>query len=349
MAIDLKSRFRPLHKLLITGAWAFIILSLVKLAMVVGIKIDDPEGITRLYSAFSGSELLTTFGLNYTDESGLIHALTQIVAVMLAASVTMVNPKTVRRLKFRKIAHGALCIWAGWWATNLIALAGQSPELGTLLQAGLLSGMFGCTAYRAGNGCMGQKKKLAEQANPSNPVLSMIEKVVDELEEAIEEPSAPINCDDDGPFDYTDPDQPEAKPEFKPSTPTGAFFAAIAPEPLPEVEEFEVEVTIEQPPAKPSILTRIISRVRFGKRKVQEHVNRENFAKIGHKAKDAAHHGHDFVVHKGGKFARRAKPVAQTAYRETCNAWRKTIDALKESESMKTNEVPNDSSTNQVA
>ena len=49
MLAHVRTLFQPFHKLLIAGAWFFIIFSLLRLAWAIGVKLDDPEGSTKLY------------------------------------------------------------------------------------------------------------------------------------------------------------------------------------------------------------------------------------------------------------------------------------------------------------
>lgn len=310
------ARLRPVHKLLITGAWFFIIVSLLNVAWAVGMLVEgSPESVT-LYSSQNGADTFEAWGLTYTGTSGLVHALAQILAIMVAASASTLKPRTKRLFKWRRAGHFALAVWAGWWAVNMFALASFEGSIYAMLLASFTTVLFGCTGYRTVHAWCTQR-------------CQNIESIPEDDEPAIK-PSPVEPVTDLAPLKYS-------------PSPTHAFFAAIAPPPPPVAEKFKVEITVSsETEAKPSIFTKFLQRLRGGQAKVRQHVNRENIAHFKDKANHAAHQGHAFVKRNAGRFARharRAKPVAQTAIREAKHAWRKTLDSLKKAEQMKTNDV----------
>ena len=72
MLAQVRTLFQPFHKLLVAGAWFFIIFSLLRLAWALGVKLDSPEGITMLYYTVIGDEVYDAWGLTYSGTTGLI-------------------------------------------------------------------------------------------------------------------------------------------------------------------------------------------------------------------------------------------------------------------------------------
>jgi hypothetical protein len=135
---------RGLHRFTIGAAWFFILVSLAHLAWVIGVKWSNPAGLVTLYQTSVGDEVYRAWGLAYAGMLGLLLALAQATAV-IAATVLSVLPWR----RGRRIGHIALVIWSGWWAGNLFALAAVDHQIDSVLQASLLTLLFGCTIYRA--------------------------------------------------------------------------------------------------------------------------------------------------------------------------------------------------------
>lgn len=135
---------KPLPGLAVGGAWLFILFSLAHLAWVVGVKWGDPAGVTALYQTAVGEEVYRAWGLAYTGTFGVLLALAEAAAVVVAAVMTLrARPKT------RRIGHLVLITWSALWALNLIRLAGLDLQLDTTCQAMIMTLLFGCTVYRA--------------------------------------------------------------------------------------------------------------------------------------------------------------------------------------------------------
>lgn len=309
----LRKPFKPVHKLLIAGAWFFVVASLLHLAWAVGMLLDgSPTTTVKLYHTIVGGVSHDAWGLTYTGGGGLAHALAQTLVVLAAATMSTFSAKGPRRLKLKRIGHGILTIWAAWWAFGLIRLAGIDGQIDSALQASFMTALFGCTAYRAARGSI----------RPSGTDGGS---------------SKPIRRPDFVPVEHNDPAAPSDEPgqssgDEGPSSPTGQFFAAIAPdrpktEPAPRRSKFRRA-------ARNRALR--LAKVRDW---TNEHINREQAARWRDKANDVAKRGHAFIVTNGRRVGRRAKPVAQTAWRESKNAWRKTIDALKDAEQMKSSDA----------
>ena len=166
MLAQVRTLFQPFHKLLITGAWFFIIVSLLHLSWAIGTKLDNPEGVTKLYSTVVGTQAYDAWGLTYTGEMGLVQAFMQAAIVIAAATATLLIPRGPRTVKLRRIGHSVLCVWSAWWAMNLIRLAGIDQQMGSFVQAAFVSGLFGCNGYRA---LCGWRKKAPGQPSETSP------------------------------------------------------------------------------------------------------------------------------------------------------------------------------------
>ena len=300
MLAHVRTLFQPFHKLLIAGAWFFIIFSLLRLAWAIGVKLDHPEGITKLYYIVMGNEVYDAWGLTYTGVTGLVQAFMQAAIVIAAATATLLSPRGPRTVKLRRIGHSVLCVWSAWWAMNLIRLAGIDQHMGSYVQAAFLSGLFGCNAYRA---LCGWCKQTPDQ-------------------------------------------QPDAPLPGEPVSHTQAFFVAIAPEPQEAAPEAAPETSLTDEDAetessaqttnKPSLFSRLGN---FWKEKVVPRFNKQQVEAWRDKANHVAHRGHVVVVKNARHIARRARPAAQTAYREAKNAWHKTVASLKETKTATSSHV----------
>ncbi|MCH7547375.1 MAG: hypothetical protein IID30_13325 [Planctomycetes bacterium] len=171
MLAHVRTLFQPFHKLLIAGAWFFIIFSLLRLAWAIGVKLDHPEGITKLYYIVMGNEVYDAWGLTYTGVTGLVQAFMQAAIVIAAATATLLSPRGPRTVKLRRIGHSVLCVWSAWWAMNLIRLAGIDQQMGSYVQAAFLSGLFGCNGYRAL--CGWRKQAPGQQSETSPPAIQV--------------------------------------------------------------------------------------------------------------------------------------------------------------------------------
>lgn len=196
MTSALKARFRPFHKLLVTGAWFFIIFSLLRLAWAIGVKLDHPEGITKLYYIVIGDEVYDAWGLTYTGVTGLVQAFMQASIVIAAATASLLSPRGPRTVKLRRIGHSVLCVWSAWWAMNLIRLAGIDPHSGSFVQAAFLSGLFGCNAYRALCGWRQQATGHRPDASPPAVQVSRTEALFVTIAPPEVAPAAPVTDED---------------------------------------------------------------------------------------------------------------------------------------------------------
>ena len=80
-AVRLMPLLKPNRRLLIGGAWLFIIFSLAHLAWVISIKWGDPAGLTTLYQTTVDGETYRAWGLAYSGTLGLLLAISQFVIV----------------------------------------------------------------------------------------------------------------------------------------------------------------------------------------------------------------------------------------------------------------------------
>jgi hypothetical protein len=296
MPVNLKARLQPVHKILITGAWFFVIVSLLNVALGAGMLAGNPSDPVRLYSSTVGGETFDAWGLTYSGAGGMVHAFSQILFVLIAATASMVRPTTPRRLKARRYGLIALTVWAGLWIINMLVMAGFDGTVISTTLAGMMSCLFGCTTYRtvslwSGTGVNGggTPRKATTPAPEKAPAPD----------------AAPPPAD------------APARPNG-PSSPTREFFAAIAPDPAPAAA-----------PASASPSRSGFAAFRFN---VGRHVNGEKLCRCAAQAGHSAKRGCDVVFTGARRFGRRARPVARTAWRESKNAWRKTLDALKDAE-----------------
>ncbi len=147
-------RFTPsrttLSRFAVGCAWFFIVVSLAHLLWVIGTNWGDPAGTTKLYHAIVDGHSYDAWGLTYTNTSGLLLAIAQLLVVSAAAAASALPWQ--RTWRFRRIGHGVLCAWAGLWALNLLWLASVDTQLDSFAQATLLCLLAGCTGYRAVKG-----------------------------------------------------------------------------------------------------------------------------------------------------------------------------------------------------
>ena len=175
MLAQVRTLFQPFHKLLVAGAWFFIIFSLLRLAWALGVKLDSPEGITMLYYTVIGDEVYDAWGLTYSGVTGLIQVFMQTAILVAAATVSLISPRGPRTQKLHRIGHSVLCIWSAWWAMNFIRLAGIDQQFGSYVQAAFVSGLFGCNGYRALCGWRNQAPDQQSDATPPSVQVSHTE------------------------------------------------------------------------------------------------------------------------------------------------------------------------------
>ena len=159
----LRMSLSPLHKLLNGGAWFFLTMSLLMMGWVVISKMADPSNTVALYSVTAQGQTYDAWGLTYPGVPGLIQAFFQIGIVLAAASATLLKPSGPRAIKCRRLGHTVLTLWAGWWAINLIRLAGMSEQVGTLAQSSFMTLLFAATGYRALSGWWSSTTETAQE------------------------------------------------------------------------------------------------------------------------------------------------------------------------------------------
>ncbi len=330
----IRNRLQPVHKLLISGAWFFVVISLLHLMWAAGMKMDNPDGIVTLYSTVVGQEVYDAWGLTYTGKMGLAQIFGQLLVVLAAVLASTTKSSQPVFQKARRIGHTVLVVWAGWWAANLLYLTNMDREFGSMLQASMMVGLTISTLYRAGcgwNGC----KAIAKSAPPVDPM--------DEL------PT----------------DAPVKKQPIHHERPTHAFFAAIAPkadanhEPGPMAAFKEDEGILgpddvctcndeTTPPEQRDRLGEfcLACRERAAKLngEVRKHMYAEKAAKVKARAVELkgkavelngkARRGGAVAVTKARSVAGRVKPVARTAWHEAGQAWKNTIAAMKQGETL---------------
>lgn len=143
------NRSTTVQKYAIGGAWFFIVASVLHLAWVIGVKIPDPGGVTKLYHTVVDGVSYDAWGLTYDGTPGLLQALLQLVVVGAATFATVLPSRWRPLRKMRRVGHVVLIGWAGWWALNLLWLTSVDMQLDSVLQSGLLSALLGCTIWRA--------------------------------------------------------------------------------------------------------------------------------------------------------------------------------------------------------
>lgn len=148
----LRMSLSPLHKILTGGAWFFLTISLLMMGWVVISKLADPSNTVALYSVTAQGQTYNAWGLTYPGVPGMIQAFFQLGIIMAAGSATLLKPSGPRAIKCRRLGHSVLTLWAGWWAINLIRLAGVDEQLGTFAQSSFMTMLFAATGYRALSG-----------------------------------------------------------------------------------------------------------------------------------------------------------------------------------------------------
>jgi hypothetical protein len=312
----IKNRFQPLHKLMISGAWFFVVISLLHLMWAAGMKIDNPDNVVKLYSTVVGEQVYDAWGLTYSGKMGLAQIFGQLLVVLAAALASTSKSNHPALQKARRISHTVLVIWSGWWAGNLLYLTNMDREFGSMLQASMMVALTLSTLYRAGcgwNGC----KAVAESTSPDAPMTDL----TNDTPQLLDEPKS-----------------------------THAFFSAIAPEPGPmaafkgETESLTPDDVctcndVATPPNRRDTFGEfcVACRERAAKlnAEVRKHVNPENAAKVkenASKLKARAQSGGAAAALKARSVAGRVKPVARTAWREARQAWKKTIASMKDGE-----------------
>ncbi|MHC5022917.1 MAG: hypothetical protein ACYTGG_03250 [Planctomycetota bacterium] len=149
MSAYLRRRLRPVHGLLIGGAWFFVVVSLLHLAWVVGAKLDSPGGATKLYHTVVDGVSYDALGLTYHGPAGIVQAVFQAAIVFLAATVTLLPWRGPRTVRLRRLGHVALVGWSGLWAANLLWLTSIDGQLDSVSQSSIMCVLLGCTVYRA--------------------------------------------------------------------------------------------------------------------------------------------------------------------------------------------------------
>ena len=147
MPVRFKPDRRTVGKLAASGAWFFIVVSLLHLLWAIGVKWAEPAGTYKLYHTVVGDVSYDAWGLTYTGVLGLLTAMAQALVVTAAAVASSLPFE--KTLKARKAGHLVLVGWSAMWTLNLIWLAGIDHQLDSIAQATLLGVLFAGTAWRA--------------------------------------------------------------------------------------------------------------------------------------------------------------------------------------------------------
>jgi hypothetical protein len=127
-----------------SAAWFFIGFSLLQLVWVLLASITGGPAADGFYASAFTQAGVGGFGLAYVGAFGFILALIELALIGAAAWCTF-RPDS----KHLRLGHALLIGWAGLWVFGMTRLMFADPGFDSVCRALLMTGLLGCTIWRA--------------------------------------------------------------------------------------------------------------------------------------------------------------------------------------------------------